>query len=79
VQNSLKTEQAKEFVRQSPDLKEVFPTQAPQRKRWRKSKSSPLDGGKRIRRNQVATGSFSRQVMPIRSGFDPDVLPLRRV
>jgi hypothetical protein len=30
-------------------------------------------------KNQVATGSFSRQMMRIRSGFDPDVVALRRV
>ena len=40
---------------------------------------SPLGGRKRIGQDQVAIGSFSRQVRQIRRGFDPDVVLLRRV
>ena len=40
---------------------------------------SPLGGRKRIGQDQVASGSFSRQVRRIRRGFDPDVVSLRRM
>jgi argininosuccinate lyase len=80
LQTWLKSAQAKDLARHSPELKEAFSgagtvgENAVQR-----ASCSPLGGGKRIGQDQVAIGSFSRQVRRVWRGFDPDVVSLRRV
>ena len=59
VQTWLKSAQAKEFVRQSPELKESFSSAATAAKTVAKEQAEALSaGGKCVGQDQVAIGSF---------------------